>query len=488
MPNSRGTTFKNIYSLPRHGPGNRYVFHHLNAPVTEALRRIQFDGIILHYCFLGHRLPRTVNTFKALYNFVETSTAIKIAICQDDYTCNEVLDTWLDELGVNIVYSPITRDLDVLYPRMSQKPGVEFREGLTGYVDDDMLAESFGLPLAERPIDVGSRVRALGPQLGQHGQRKAVVAERFCRAASAEGFVTDFSTDPGQVLLGNDWLRFLGSCRATIGSRGGASVADADGSIKERCLAYLEVHPDAAYDAVKANCFPDTPDDYRFDAISPRLFEAAATRTAQVLARDDYLGLVAHEDYIPLEDDFSNLPEVFTALRCTDTLARLTDNAYRKLIASKRFSYESFATEILGSIPQPGHVDQEAPALIAEHFQALRGFTDLDETLGTLTTQTVKRAIQRHLRNEPAMPLEAQPSPEISATASLVAAEKFLAYPDRAIQFHMLANWARAREPALLKLDLDEILIGHDASLLYTSRSLEQWGFCECILDEPSSR
>ncbi len=218
-----------------------------------------------------------------------------------------------------------------------------------------------------------------------------------------------------------------------------------DGSTKARCLAYLEAHPDAAYDAVKAHCFPDTPDDYRFDAISPRLFEAAATRTAQVLTRDEYLGLVAHDDYIPLEDDFSNLPEVFTALRCPDTLARLTENAYRKLIASRRFSYENFATEILESVPEPEHIDSDAPALIAEHFNALRAFLQLDKTLGTLTAQTTKRAIQRHLRNEPA---ESVPSPTVSATASLVTSDKFLAYPDRALQFHMLVNWARAENPS----------------------------------------
>jgi hypothetical protein len=480
LPHSRGTTFKHVYAFPRHGPGNLYVFHHLKAPVTDALRRIPFDGIILNYCFLGHRTERVIDTFKELYSFVARSQATKIAICQDDYTSNETLDHWLNELNVSIVYSPITRDLDALYPIMSRKPGVEFREGLTGYVDDDMLAgiSETALPLAERTIDIGTRVRALPPHLGRHGQKKALVTQRFCEAAIAEGFVTDCSTDPSAVLLGKDWMRFLGSCRATIGSRGGASAADPDGSTKAKCLAYLEEHPNAPYDEVKAACFPDTVDTYRFDAISPRLFEAASTRTCQVLIRDDYLGLEAYEDYIPLEEDFSNLAEVFELLRNDDAVVRMTESAHGKLIASDRFGYGSFVREVLSAIPERDHIDQETFELISQHFKTLRPFTALDEAMGSLTAESAKRSALRHMRNDPDLK---RPQARESAISALIEPKSFPVYFDRAVRYQMLRNW-------VLQCDGDlDAVVKAASGFPHGSKSLEPWGFCECIFDGPES-
>lgn len=477
LPQSRGTTFKHVYAFPRHGPGNLYVFHHLKAPVTDALQRIPFDGIILNYCFLGHRTERVIDTFKDLYSFVARSQATKIAICQDDYTSNETLDRWLNELNVGIVYSPITRDLDALYPIMSIKPGVEFREGLTGYVDDDMLAgvDEMTLPLAERRIDVGTRVRAHPPHLGRHGQKKALVTQRFCEAAIAEGFVTDCSTDPSAVLLGKDWMRFLGSCRATIGSRGGASAADSDGSTKAKCLAYLKEHPGAPYDEVKAACFPDTIDTYRFDAISPRLFEAAATRTCQVLIRDDYLGLEAYEDYIPLEEDFSNLAEVFELLRNDDAVMRMTESAHRKLIASDRFGYGSFVREVLSAIPKRDHIDQETFELISEHFKTLRPFIALDEAMGSLTARSAKRIMLRYTRKTP----DLDPHQDwVSVISSAIGSGPFPLHSGLTVRYRMLCNWAAQHEA-----DLGAVL-GAVSQLSHGKKSLEPWGFCECIFDE----
>ncbi len=103
-------------------------------------KRIQFDGIILHYCFLGHRLRARVHTFMELYSLRRESSATKIAICQDDYTCNESSRhvgsmTWR-RYRLQPDHARSGRPLS----QAVGKPGVEFREGLTGYVDDDMLA------------------------------------------------------------------------------------------------------------------------------------------------------------------------------------------------------------------------------------------------------------------------------------------------------------------------------------------------------------
>jgi hypothetical protein len=255
-------------------------------------------------------------------------------------------------------------------------------------------------------------------------------------------------------------------------------MPDPNGSIKERCLTYLDRHPNALYEDVKAACFPGMKDDYRFDAIGPRLFEAAATRTCQVLIKDEYLGLEPYQDYVPLEEDFSNLPEVFEILRNPELLGRVADSAHRKLIASKRFSFETFVREILDSIPARADRSPKIFGLIERHFEELRPFAALDKELGSLTAQTTKRAAQRKLRNRPAANLaDAIPEPRISAVATLLREDSFPSHPEFAIRSQMLANWSAEHE-----VDVRRILAGaSEATLL--SKSLETWGFCECIYD-----
>ncbi|GFO80934.1 MAG: hypothetical protein A49_05610 [Methyloceanibacter sp.] len=475
--NFRDTTFRHVCAFPRYGKGNLFVMHHLKAPVTKELRQIEFDGIIIHYCFLGHRI-RKLPLFTQTYDFVKQSSATKIAITMDDYTHSGTLDRWLDEFGVKIVYSPITRDLDVLYPKMFQKDGVEFRPALTGYVDNDMLSdvETLTLPLSDRKIDVGTRVKAIGPHLGRHAQKKSIISVGFCTEAAAAGFVTDCSTDAKDVFLGKDWLRFLGSCRTTIGSRGGASVADIDGSLRAKCDDYLQAHPDAPYEEVKAACFPDVIDTYRFDATGPRLLEAASTYTCQVLVLDEYLGLEPYKDYIPLQEDFSNLSEVFAMMRDSETLSRISSNAHRKLIASKQFSLERFVEGVLDSVPSGTSLTPETVELVARHFHALQLFSTVEADVGSVPFQLIKHYAKRAIRSRASI---AAKGPRCrSAISELFDGEEFPKRPDIALEQRALANWTADKGVDLQPM-FAELSNFEDPTL-----HLEEWGFCECILDD----
>jgi hypothetical protein len=82
-------------------------------------------------------------------------------------------------------------------------------------------------------------------------------------------------------------------------------------------------------------------------------------RVCQILYEGKYSGaLEADVHYIPLEKDFSNFEEVVAKLRDPDVRRIVTDNAYRDLIASGRYSYDgfvkSFDEELVAAGLRPG--------------------------------------------------------------------------------------------------------------------------------------
>src|SRR5262249_11637899 len=136
-------------------------------------------------------------------------------------------------------------------------------------------------------------------------------------------------------IYGADWFRFLGSCRATLGSESGSNVFDFDGGIERRYRAEagkLGRHP--SYQEflpfVKAK-------DAEMDIgqVSPRVFEAAALRTPMVLFEGRYSDVIRpNEHYIPLAKDFSNVDEVLKRLEDLDALQAMAERAHAHLVAS----------------------------------------------------------------------------------------------------------------------------------------------------------
>jgi hypothetical protein len=95
--------------------------------------------------------------------------------------------------------------------------------------------------------------------------------------------------------------------------------------------------------------------------VSPRHFEAAAFRTAQILYEGRYSGILQPwHHYIPLRKDFANFDEAIAAFRNKALTAELIENAYRDLVASGAYSYARFIAafdrrlEDLGLKPDTG--------------------------------------------------------------------------------------------------------------------------------------
>jgi len=127
-------------------------------------------------------------------------------------------------------------------------------------------------------------------------------------------------------------------------------VLDPNGEFMVRTQRYLEQHPDASFEEVEAACFPGEDGKLQLFAISPRHLEACATRTCQVLVEGEYSGVLrAGEHYIEVKRDLSNVEEVLDLVEADSERARITEAAYRDVVASGRYTYrrlvESIETE-----------------------------------------------------------------------------------------------------------------------------------------------
>jgi hypothetical protein len=266
---------------------------------------------------------------------------------QDEYVCAATLDEWLGELDVQCVFSVLDeRHWPVLYPRESQRTRME--RTYTGFVDDRAAAavSPFPGPHAERDVDIVYRARNLPYHVGHHGQLKHRIAEIVEPAARAAGLRTDISTDIADTKYGDAWFEFLASGRCVIGTESGSSALDPVGAIRRFEAGWRQEHPEATFEEFSALQEPGW-DDYDFTAISPRLFEAAQTKTAQLLVEGRYDGILEPEThYLPLRPDLSNLAEALERIRDPGETEAVAERAWEDLIVGGRYSYGAFAAHV----------------------------------------------------------------------------------------------------------------------------------------------
>ncbi|WP_100961721.1 glycosyltransferase [Bosea sp. FBZP-16] len=295
---------------------------------------------------------------KARYAYLAGSGATIVALPQDEYDHTAVLDQWLADLKAAMVYSLFPKRAATLYPRFLASGG-KVAPALTGFLEDSDIEQyaRFDIPFAQRPIDVGYRVRRLPANFGRFGQLKSEFGRVFAEAARDAFPVVDISDDPAEIFVGEDWPRFLCSCRFILASESGSSILDADGTIRDRVAAYTAEHPDASYEQVEEACFPELDQSDPFAAISPRVFEAALAGCCLVMIEGDYSGYAtAGEDYIAVRPDFANIAEVVEQMKDLRAAEAMAQRFRSKIIAAPGLRYANWvpaALEAMARSPRP---------------------------------------------------------------------------------------------------------------------------------------
>jgi hypothetical protein len=250
-PTSRQTTIDHLLSFREHLPHADVQYLHFQQPLPKEFENIEVDLLIVNYDYLNYRFTPLWPYVKRRHIGIARKAKKVVAIAQDDFWANKLLDNWCMDWDVDRILTPIDNDLEVLYPRSIKTK--EFKTALTGYVKSGPVPET--KLLRDRPIDLGQRVREMPPHLGRLAQAKARQAVTMADAAKNAGFTVDVSTRVEDSFIGTAWSNFLASCKFTVGMKGGASLHDPRGLIHTKVQSYLARHPDATFDEIERKCF-----------------------------------------------------------------------------------------------------------------------------------------------------------------------------------------------------------------------------------------
>ncbi|MFM1549776.1 MAG: hypothetical protein ACKJSG_10280 [Lentisphaeria bacterium] len=341
---------KHVFFLRDHAPEHNYLYHDVAVPLPDYVKDIPFDAVILDVTLLCSRWgqPDVLERYKQEYAFVRDLDAVRLAFPQDEYDCNELLDDWMMEWKVDVVFSVLASHWNMLYPRYHEKGEIQL--SYCGCLDEKLLAFE-PKPFEERGIDIGYRARKLPPYFGRLGQVKWTIGQEVDRLARSSGLRTDVVLGEGKMLFGDDWINFIDDCKFTLGSNSGSSLLDPRGEIQGAVKQYLAESPEASFEEVEKACFPGLEGKCAFTAISPRVLETAALGSAQILVDGEYSGIIEPwEHYLPIRADASNFDEVLEAMRNRSEIKRMIRRCHDAILSSKFLRYSFQAQRILDLI------------------------------------------------------------------------------------------------------------------------------------------
>ncbi len=294
-----------------------------------------FDAVIIHYSV---RLSMPGYIAIDVVKMLQAYDGPKILFAQDEYEGVNNLRHYINEIGIGYIYTCVPPEWhEFAYPR-ALFPGVQLVHTLTGYVPETTSLSQQATPLRERGVLIGYRGRQLPHHYGLLGHEKFIIGERVRMEAQKRGLRVDVESDESKRIYGS-WYRFLGSCRATLGTESGSNIFDFDDTLRIKATELAHLPFETVYDThFRAHEGPA-----RMNQISPKFFEAIALRTALVCFPGHYSGLLERDrHYIALEKDFSNIDEVFEKLQDFDFLEQLTASAYADIIETGKYSYPAF--------------------------------------------------------------------------------------------------------------------------------------------------
>lgn len=313
------------------------------APIPTGLNDVSFDMIVLSPTFLAARYSQDLlNLIKSKFSFIESSTALKVAMPQDDYDCSSILDDWVTEWNVDLTYSICPHNWELLYPRFHQTG--RLRLGFTGYILKSQLKDlSKTKRWEERSIDVSYRTSRLPPNFGALGHLKSDIINLFKqKLPTNHELVLSLSTRAEDRIGGHAWHSFLEDSRFVLVSPSGSSLIDPFGDLRQtakNCL-MSNLGPDDFLDAVSGLRYAECAN----TMISPRNIEACLLGTVQVAITAEYSGILkANDHYIP----FDSSPNLKSRLGDKSEWEKLRHCAFDAILSVPQLRAANFVNELI---------------------------------------------------------------------------------------------------------------------------------------------
>ena len=307
-----------------------------------------YDVIIFHNT-IAYTIDNLFEIDRGLSLPLRDHPGVKVLFKQDEqYRTNKVAQ-FIAESGIDLVFTCLpSTEIDKAYPPAVTGP-VSYRRMLTGYVTPSMR-EYVPPPDIERRIDIGYRGSIQPIYFGRLAHEKREIGDLFKAHTAHRSSVTDIESSNAARLSGLKWIEFLGSCKGTLGTESGASIFDLDGTLEPFYQSLVNIHgehPESVAWCEEILAQLQRYEGYvNYSQISPRHFEAASTRTVQILYEGTYSGIFSpHRHYLSLRKDFANVDEVIDALMQPTRRKLVSEAAYEEIIRNPRYWIETFARE-----------------------------------------------------------------------------------------------------------------------------------------------
>lgn len=331
---------------------HRHVSGALRLPA--ALDLGNFCGVIVH-----NSISYNVDNLRLLEQGREETLrgyrGVKVLMKQDENYRLRELAQYVGETGYDIVFTCLPdSDIEKVYPReIVGSP--KFVRMLTGYVTPTLRALTIGD--GPRKIDIGYRGSIQPLSFGRLAYEKRKIGEDIKRLLGQSGLTLDISSRWEDRIGGKGWFDFLASCKATLGVESGASIFDLNGDIEARCKELERLlgpfREDEEYAESYLNGLAEYEGNVYYNQISPRHFEAAATRTLQVMYPGAYSDIfVPSKHFVELQRDYSNLDEVVATVLDDDLRSEIVERAYEEIIQSPKYWIETFVAEFDAAVEE----------------------------------------------------------------------------------------------------------------------------------------
>lgn len=327
---------------------NLYGFNHpFNLPSCYNLN--DYTGIIFH-----NALTYNVDTLLELDANLSIKfchyNGIKIILKQDEQYKTSRTAQYIGDNHFDAIFTCLPEsEWEKVYPK-NIVGHVQFFQMLAGYVTPNLRQDISAKFNYKRTIDVGYRGSLQPLEFGLLCYEKRSIGYNFLNAAQNSQFICDISSRWEDRFYGDDWFKFLCRCKAVLGVESGASIFDFNGEVTETVSKFKKQYPGSDEDPEYAVKLLEQLKKFEgkvyHNQISPRHFEAAATKTLQIMFEGTYSGIFhPWKHYVPLKRDFSNFKEIETILHDEKRRTEIVENAYRDIIHSPRFWIEHFVEQ-----------------------------------------------------------------------------------------------------------------------------------------------
>ena len=324
-----------------------YFIHDINVKLPNKLKSFNFDVIYITATFLvklSH--PNFHQIIDRDYAFLKSHKSTTIALPQDDYWCQETRDDWYTEYADLIVsvFDPI--HWETLYPSFlkTKKPIIR---GHTCYLSARLVNKIGTISSGcEKINDIVYRSTGKPSFPNKLGYIKYSLGSSF-KEKLKETLALDISNEPKDVILGDDWYRFIASSKAILGSNSGSSTIIRNHSEMLRIKKIMIENPNLETLEIYENFIKKEDKHFQLTDISPRNIEAALCKTLQILIKGSYGGILKPGiDYVELEEDFSNIDHVVSILKHPNKTRTIIQNCYETIINNKELSMSNLDQRI----------------------------------------------------------------------------------------------------------------------------------------------